>query len=190
MEAVWKIRQIQFMGSPFLHVASTRETSWNNLLLHLVFLPQGMGFFLSPLFSTRGTGMPFSLLRCKESLCWANQFCFPIPLHSPADPSQTCSWTPLVLLGKESSITAHSDSCTAPASSPGTQQPKFHFLLAKWLEEKKWACARQLELGLLDKAPPAGRKWSRVGKNRVICSRSESVLSEGKRIDKVGGWTL
>lgn len=52
---------------------------------------------------------------------------------------------------------------------------------------KKWACARQLELGLQAKAPPVGRKWSRVGKNRGICSRSESVLSEGKRIDKVGG---
>lgn len=57
------------IGPPVLHVASPSETSWNNPLLHFVLLPQGMGFFLSPLFYQRGTGMHFPLLRCKETLC-------------------------------------------------------------------------------------------------------------------------
>lgn len=147
-----------------------------------------MGFFLSPLFSTkeaRGCILP-SLRRAYVELI---SFAFPYPcnpLLTPARPAAGCPWC--CSARRAASLpTATPAQLSPPALVHNSNSSLF---AGKIAVRAKWACARQLELGLPAKAPPVGTKWSRVGKNRFICSRSESVLSAGKRVDKVGRWTL
>lgn len=79
-----------------LHIASTRETSWNNPPLHLVFLPQRMGLFLLPLFSTReARGCIFPSLDGRSAYVELISFAFPhscVPLLAPARPAAGCPW--------------------------------------------------------------------------------------------------
>lgn len=177
------------MGSRLLHVASPSETSWNTPLLHLVFLPQGMGFFLSRLFSTReARGCIFLSLDARRAYVELISFAFPYPCIPRLIPGRPAAGRPWCCSARRAA--------SQPAATPAQLSPpalvhnsnSSHFA-GKIVGRAKWACTRQLELRLPAKAPPVGRKWSRVGKNRVTSSRSEvpPILSAGKRMDKVGG---
>ena len=165
------------MGSPLLHVARPSETSWNNPLLHLVFLPQGMGLFLSPLFSTREAwGCFFPSLHARRAYVELISFAFPYPRIPGLTPARSAAGCPWCCLASRAALlpTATPAQLSPPALVHNSNSSLF---AGKIVERAKWACARQFELGLPAKAPLTGRKLSRVGKNRVICSRSVCPVS-------------
>lgn len=177
-----------------LHIASPRETSWNNPPLHLVFLPQRMALFLLPLFSRgEARGCIFPSSDGRSAYVQLISFAFPhscVPLLTPARPAAGCPWCCLARR-------AVSLSAATPAQLSATvlaHNSSSSLFAGKTVGKAKRARARQLELRLPAKAPPVGGKWSGVGKNRVSCFSSRTVLSVVKRMGKVGGgggeWTL
>lgn len=158
--------------------------------LHLVSLPQRMALFLLPLFSTgEARGGIFPSSDGRSAYVELISFAFPhscVPLLTPARPAAGCPWCCLARR-------AVSLSAATPAQLSATvlaDNSSSSLFAGKIVGKAKRARARQLRLPA--KAPPVGGKWSGVGKNRVSCFSSRTVLSVVKRMGKVGGggWTL
>lgn len=177
------------MSSPFSLIASPSETSWNNPLLHLVFLLQEMFFLLLSLFHQRSMGCVFPSLNGRRAYVELISFAFSYPcilLLTPARPVAERPWC------CSARSTASLPTVTPAQLSPPAlvHNSNSSLFASDKVRRANCACARQPELGFPDKAPPAGTKLSRGGKHRLVCSMSEYALLVRKKMDKAGGWTL